>query len=70
MRSLAQPYAEPAQTWDDPDDAKSVPFNLSLPRGLKRLLDAEAKRTGLPASRVVQRLLMAALVGAEVDADE
>lgn len=60
MRSLAQPYAEPAQMWDDPDDAKSVPFNLSLPRGLKRLLDAEAKRTGFPASRLVQRMLMAA----------
>jgi hypothetical protein len=63
MRSLAQPYAEPTHTWNDPDDAKSVPFNLSLPRGLKRLLDAEAKRTGFPASRVMQRLLMAALVG-------
>jgi hypothetical protein len=63
MRSLAQPYAEPPHTWNDPDDAKSVPFNLSLPRGLKRLLDAEAKRTGFPASRVVQKLLMAALVG-------
>jgi hypothetical protein len=63
LRSLAQSSAESAQTWDDPDDAKSVPFNLSLPRGLKRLLDAEAKRTGLPASRLVQRLLMAALTG-------
>jgi hypothetical protein len=62
-RSLAQTYAEPAQTWDDPDDAKAVPFNCSLPRGLKRLLDAEARRTGLPASRLVQRLLLAALTG-------
>lgn len=59
--SIAQASADPAQTWDDPDDAKSVPFNLSLPRGLKRLLDAEAKRTGFPASRLVQRLLIAAL---------
>jgi hypothetical protein len=68
-RSLAQPYAEPAQTWDAPEDAKSVPFNLSLPRGLKRLLDAEAKRTGLPASRLVQKLLMAALIGEGVHGD-
>jgi hypothetical protein len=66
MRSLAQTYAESTHTWDDPEDAKSIPFNLSLPRGLKRLLDAEAKRTGFPASRLVQRLLMAALVGQEV----
>jgi hypothetical protein len=63
LRSLAQHSAEPAHVWDDPDDAKAVPFNCSLPRGLKRLLDAEAKRTGLPASRLVQRLLMAALTG-------
>jgi hypothetical protein len=69
MRGLAQPYAEPTHIWNDPDDAKSLPFNLSLPRGLKRLLDAEAKRTGFPASRVVQRLLMAALVGQEVCGD-
>jgi hypothetical protein len=69
IRSLAQPSAEPAQTWDDPDDAKSVPFNLSLPRGLKRLLDAEAKRTGFPASRLVQKLLIAALVGEGVHSD-
>jgi hypothetical protein len=61
MRSDTQDYAEP--TWDDPDDAKSVPFNLSLPRGLKRLLDAEAKRTGLPASRLVQRWMLAQLNG-------
>jgi hypothetical protein len=60
-RSLAQAYAEPAQRWDDPDDAKAVSFNCSLPRGLKRLLDAEAKRTGFPASRLVQRSLLAAL---------
>jgi hypothetical protein len=65
QRSLAQRNAEPAHTWDDPDDAKSVPFNLSLPRGLKRLLDAETKRTGLAASRLVQKLLMAALLGEE-----
>jgi hypothetical protein len=61
QRNLAQYRAEAAHVWDDPDDAKAVPFNCSLPRGLKRLLDAEAKRTGLPASRLVQRLLLAAL---------
>jgi hypothetical protein len=66
IRSVAQPYAEPAQVWDNPEDAKSVPFNLSLPRGLKHLLDAESTRTGLPASRIVQRLLMAALNGQAV----
>jgi hypothetical protein len=60
-RSLAQHSAEPI--WDDPEDAKAVPFNCSLPRGLKRLLDAKAKRTGLPASRLVQRLLAADLLG-------
>ena len=65
LHRLAQGSAEPVQRWDNPDDAKSVSFNLSLPQGLKRLLDAEAKRTGLPASRLVQRLLMAALVGEE-----
>jgi transcriptional regulator with XRE-family HTH domain len=65
LRSLAQPSADVAHLWDDPDDAKAVPFNCSLPRGLKRLLDAEAKRTGLPASRLVQRLLMAALTREE-----
>jgi len=64
-RGIGQGSAEDAQTWDDPDDAKAVPFNLSLPRGLKRLLDAEAKRTGLPAGRLVHRLLMAALVEGE-----
>lgn len=57
MRSDAQDYAEP--TWDDPEDAKAVPFNLSLPRGLKQWLDGEAKRTGLPASRLVQRWILA-----------
>jgi hypothetical protein len=65
QRSLAQHSADSAHIWDDPDDAKAVPFNCSLPRGLKRLLDAEAKRTGLPASRLVQRLLMAALTRVE-----
>jgi hypothetical protein len=69
IRSLAQSSADPAQPWDNPEDTKSVPFNLSLPRGLKRLLDAEAKRTGLPASRLVQRLLTAALLGEGVRHD-
>jgi hypothetical protein len=64
-RAELRSNAEPAQTWDDPIDARSVPFNLSLPRGLTRLLDAEAKRTGLPASRLVQRLLVAALTSVE-----
>jgi hypothetical protein len=48
-------------TWADPDDVKSVTFHLLLPRGLKPLSDAEAKCTGVPASKPVQRLLMAAL---------
>jgi hypothetical protein len=52
-RDTAQPRAEPAHVWDNPDDAKSVPFNRSRPRGLKRSLDTEAKRTRLPASRLV-----------------
>lgn len=75
-RATAQPRAalrRPTQSLRTrgltPDDAKSVPFNLSLPRGLKRLLDAEAKRTGFPASRLVQKLLMAALVGQDVGDD-
>jgi hypothetical protein len=68
-RETAQPYATPTHIWNDPDDAKSVPCNLSLPRGRKYLLNAEAKRTGFPAGRLVQWLLTASLVGQEVGGD-
>ncbi len=55
--------AEPVQTWDDPEDAKPECWNLWLPHGLKRRLEAQAKTAGIAPSQLVQRLLMAALNG-------
>jgi hypothetical protein len=53
--------AESVQTWDDPEDAKPERWNLWLPRGLKRRIEAHAKAAGIAPSQLVQRLLMAAL---------
>jgi hypothetical protein len=55
--------AEPVQTWDDPDDAKPERWNLWLPRGLKRRIEAYAKAAGIAPSTLVQRLLMSTLNG-------
>jgi hypothetical protein len=44
---------------DEPEDATPEPLNLSIPRGLKRWLQGESKRTGLPASRLVVRWMLA-----------
>jgi hypothetical protein len=66
----ALPSAElPAvQTWEDPEDAKPERWNLWLPRGLKRRIEAQAKAAGIAPSQLVQRLLMAALNGGGADA--
>jgi hypothetical protein len=59
--AYALPSAEPVQTWDDPEDAKPERWNLWLPRGLKRHIEAHAKAAGIAPSQLVQRLLMSAL---------
>jgi hypothetical protein len=61
--------AESVQTWDDPEDAKPERWNLWLPRGLKRRIEAQAKAAGIAPSSLVQRLLLAAVNGQEVPAD-
>jgi hypothetical protein len=53
------------QTWDDPEDAKPERWNLWLPRGLKRRIEAHAKAAGIAPSHLVGRLLMAALLRPE-----
>jgi hypothetical protein len=53
--------AETVQTWDDPEDAEPERWNLWLPRGLKRRIEAAAKSAGIASSQLVQRLLMASL---------
>ncbi len=55
--------AESVQTWNDPEDAKPERWNLWLPRGLKRRIEAQAKAAGIAPSSLVQRLLMAAING-------
>jgi hypothetical protein len=49
--------------WDDPRDAKPERWNLWLPRGLKRRIEAQAKAAGIAPSQLVQRLLMSTLNG-------
>jgi hypothetical protein len=61
VRHSAVPSA--VQTRNNPEDAKAERWNLWLPRGLKRRIDTQAKATGISPSRIVQRLLMAALNG-------
>jgi hypothetical protein len=69
MHKAAQPMHTAAvqamhtdvHTWEHPDDAKPERWNLLLPRGLKREIDAQAKAAGIPASTLVTRLLMAAV---------
>ena len=58
--------AESVQRWDDPEDAKPERWNLWLPRGLKRRIEASAKTAGIAPSSLVQRLLMAAIRGQAV----
>jgi hypothetical protein len=53
----------PVQTFDDSEDGKPERWNLWLPRGLKRRLEAQAKAAGIAPSQLVQRLLMATLNG-------
>ena len=55
--------AESVQTWDNPEDAKPERWNLWLPRGLKRRIEAQAKAAGIAPSSLVQRLLLAAVNG-------
>ena len=55
--------AESVQTWDSPEDAKPKRWNLWLPRGLKRRIEAQAKAAGIAPSALVQRLFMAAFNG-------
>jgi hypothetical protein len=64
--AYALPSAEPVQTWDDPEDAKPERWNLWLPRGLKRRIEAHAKAAGIAPSTLVQRLLMSTLNGGGV----
>jgi hypothetical protein len=59
----ALPSAEPVQTWDDPEDAKPERWNLWLPRGLKRRIEAQAKAAGLAPSQFIQRRLNTSLNG-------
>jgi hypothetical protein len=62
--SAVQSVQSPAvQTYDDPEDAKPERWNLWLPRGFKRRIEAQAKTTGMAPSQLVQRLLIAALNG-------
>jgi hypothetical protein len=61
--------AETVHTWDDPEDAKPERWNLWLPRGLKRRIEAQAKAAGVAPSQLVQRLLMAATNGTGVHDD-
>ena len=58
--------ADTVQSWDDPEDGKPERWNLWIPRGLKRQIEALAKTAGIAPSQLVQRLLMAALPGKEV----
>ena len=58
--------ADTVQPWDDPEDGKPERWNLWIPRGLKRQIEALAKTAGIAPSQLVQRLLMAALPGKEV----
>lgn len=58
--------AESVQTWDDPEDAKPERWNLWLPRGLKRRIEAQARAAGIAPSSLVQRLLMAVINGQAV----
>lgn len=55
--------AESVQTWDNAEDAKPERWNLWLPRGLKRRIEAQAKAAGIAPSSLVQRLLLAAVNG-------
>jgi hypothetical protein len=64
--AYALPSAETVQTWEDPEDAKPERWNLWLPRGLKRRIEAQAKAAGIAPSQLVQRLLMAAINGMAV----
>jgi hypothetical protein len=64
--AYALPSAESVQTWTDPEDAKPERWNLWLPRGLKRRIEASAQAAGIAPSQLVQRLLMSAVHGQEV----
>ena len=61
--TYALPSAESVQTWDDPDDAKPECWNLWLPHGIERRIEAQAKAAGIAPSQLVQRLLTAAING-------
>ena len=64
MHELAQP-----RVFLDPDDAKPERWNLWLPRGLKRLIDARAKAAGIAPSQLVQRWLWEVLDAEEGTSD-
>jgi hypothetical protein len=51
--------------FDDPADAQSVRWNLTLPRGLKRRLQKQAKALGIDETKRVQALLWRGLEAEE-----
>ena len=59
----------PSRVFLDPDDAKPERWNLWVPRGLKRLIDARAKATGTAPSQLVQRWLWQVLDAEEGASD-
>jgi hypothetical protein len=58
-----------APTFDDPDDAKAERWNIWIPRGLRKRIEAQAAMLGVSASRHLQTMLWRALQAEEVRHD-
>jgi hypothetical protein len=55
--AVQAPAQNSMNAWQDPADAKPARWNLWIPRGLRRLIEEQAKSAGIVPSKYVQSLL-------------